>query len=314
MNFYTFNMKKILYILLLTPLYTLGQNNISIDLISGWNIFGYVCQEPKDVIDGLTDYLDFIVIVKNQEGLAYLPEWNYNGIGNLQPGYGYQIKVTETITTFDLCDESEENTAALQAEIDSLNSYGCMDPLACNFDINHLYDDHFCSYPQLGYDCEGNISEYVLGMEAEGGIVFYIDESGQHGLVAAMEDIGPFAWGCQEINISNSNEQLIGTGLQNSLNILAQCSETLIASSEALGFESEGYTDWFLPSFDEIQEMYFAIGQGASNGNKGGFSNSWYWTSSQANEDIAWSFSFSNGTTFNLFKTSTLMIRPIRSF
>ena len=92
-----------------------------------------------------------------------------------------------------------------------------MDPLACNFDINHLYDDHFCSYPQIGYDCEGNISEYVLGMEAEGGIVFYIDESGQHGLVAATEDIGPFAWGCQEINISNANEQLIGTGLQNKL-------------------------------------------------------------------------------------------------
>ena len=172
---------------MLTPLYAFGQNTISIDLESGWNIFGYVCQEPKDVIDGLTDYQDFIVIVKNQEGLAYLPEWNYNGIGNLQPGYGYQIKVTETIATFNLCDVSEQNTAALQAEIDSLNSYGCMDPLACNFDINHLYNDNFCSYPQLGYDCEGNISEYVIGMEAEGGIVFYIDESGQHGLVAASK-------------------------------------------------------------------------------------------------------------------------------
>ena len=180
--------------------------------------------------------------------------------------------------------------------------------------INHLYNDHFCSYPQIGYDCEGNISEYVLGMEAEGGIVFYIDESGQHGLVAAREDIGPFAWGCQEINISNTNEQLIGTGLQNSLNISAQCLETPIASSESLDFENEGYTDWFLPSFDETQEMYFAIGQGASNGNKGEFSNSWYWTSSQANEDVAWSFSFSNGTTFNFFKTSAFMIRPIRAF
>ena len=68
------------------------------------------------------------------------------------------------------------------------------------------------------------------------------------------------------------------------------------------------------PSFDETQEMYFAIGQGASNGNKGGFSNSWYWTSSQANEEIAWSFSFSNGTTFNFFKTSAFLVRPIRSF
>ena len=96
-------------------------------------------------------------------------------------------------------------------------------------------------------------------MEAEGGIVFNIDESGQHGLVAATEDIGPFAWGCQEINISNANEQLIGTGLQNSLDILTLCSETPIASSEALNFENEGYTDWFLPSFDETQEMYLSL-------------------------------------------------------
>ena len=39
---------------------------ISIDL-ECWNIFGYVCQEPEDVIDGLTDYLDFIVILKTKK-------------------------------------------------------------------------------------------------------------------------------------------------------------------------------------------------------------------------------------------------------
>ena len=217
------------------------------------------------------------------------------------------------LSDFNLCDWYD-NSNALQAELDSLYEHGCMDPLACNFDINHLYNDFLCSYPQLGYDCEGNISEYVIGMEAEGGIVFYIDESGLHGLVAAIEDIGPFQWGCQDINISSADEQVIGSGFQNSLNIFNQCSEEPIASSETLGYESDGYLDWYLPSFDEVQEMYYIIGQGSSNGNKGDFSNSWYWTSSQADENIAWSFSFSNGTTFNFFKTSTFMVRPIRSF
>ena len=307
-------MKTLLHILLFAPLFTFGQNTISIDLQSGWNLFGYVCQEPEDVIDGLSSYLDFIVIVKDYQGQAYLPDWDYNGIGDLKSGYGYQIKVTENIPDFNLCDWTGGNNADLQAELDSLYAHGCMDPLACNFDINHVYDDFLCSYPKLGYDCEGNISEYVLGMEAEGGIVFYIDETGLHGLVAAMEDIGPFAWGCQEMSISNADEQAIGTGLQNSLDILAQCSETPIASSEALDFENEDYSDWYLPSFDEVQEMYYKIGQGSTNGNKGNFSNSWYWTSSQANEDIAWSFSFSNGTAFNFYKTSIFNIRPIRSF
>ena len=93
-------MKKILYTLLLVPLFSFGQNNVSIDLQEGWNMFGYVCQEPIDVVDGLSTYTDVISLVKNSLGSAYLPEWGFNGIGNLNPGYGYQIKLTEDITGF----------------------------------------------------------------------------------------------------------------------------------------------------------------------------------------------------------------------
>ena len=35
---------------------------------------------------------DFIVIIKDYLGAAYLPEFNFNGIGDLNPGQGYQIK------------------------------------------------------------------------------------------------------------------------------------------------------------------------------------------------------------------------------
>ena len=35
--------------------------------------------------------------------LAYLPEWDFNGIGTLSTGYGYQIKVSESIDDFRLC-------------------------------------------------------------------------------------------------------------------------------------------------------------------------------------------------------------------
>ena len=307
-------MKKLLYILLSIPLLVSGQNNISIDLQEGWGLFGYGCQESINVVDCLSNYEDVIIIVKNHSGGAYLPEWNFNGIGDLAPGYGYQIKTTENIPAFTLCDEGEANITELQAELDSLYSHGCMDSLACNFDINHIYNDFSCVYPELGYNCQGNIAEYIIGMAAEGGIVFYIDESGQHGLVAAMEDLGPLEWGCYDLSILGADEQSIGTGLQNSLEIGTQCTDTPIASSEALAYESEDYTDWYLPSYDELQEMYYTIGQGSSIGNKGNFSNSWYWTSSQANTDIAWSFSFNNGTAFNFYKSSAFMIRPVRTF
>ena len=45
-----------------------------------------------------------------------------------------------------------------------------------------------------------------------GGIVFYIDESGEHGLVAAMEDLGSFAWGCQGSELAGADGTAIGTG------------------------------------------------------------------------------------------------------
>ena len=37
---------------------------------------------------------DNIIIVKDYLGTAYLPEWNFNGIGNIKIGQGYQIKTT----------------------------------------------------------------------------------------------------------------------------------------------------------------------------------------------------------------------------
>ena len=33
-----------------------------------------------------------LIVVKDDQGLAYLPDWNFNGIGNLSPGKAYQVK------------------------------------------------------------------------------------------------------------------------------------------------------------------------------------------------------------------------------
>lgn len=77
--------------------------NFGISLVQGWNMFGFGCPESKDLTEVLSEYVDHVLIVKDNNGLAYLPEWNYNGIGVLSPGYGYQIKVSESIDDFRLC-------------------------------------------------------------------------------------------------------------------------------------------------------------------------------------------------------------------
>ena len=66
-------------------------------------MFGYTCINSVDLIEGFNEIIDKILIVKDEIGAAFLPEWNFNGIGTLSPGYGYQIKVSEYIDGFSLC-------------------------------------------------------------------------------------------------------------------------------------------------------------------------------------------------------------------
>ena len=67
-----------------------------ITISSGWNIIGYLRTTPS-ALDEIFESLvasDFIVIIKDYLGAAYLPEFNFNGIGDLNPGQGYQIKTS----------------------------------------------------------------------------------------------------------------------------------------------------------------------------------------------------------------------------
>jgi len=64
-----------------------------INLLQGWNLIGYLKTEAEELTLALNEVLDEIIIVKNEVGMAYLPEWDFNGIGELEPGKGYQVKM-----------------------------------------------------------------------------------------------------------------------------------------------------------------------------------------------------------------------------
>ena len=73
--------------------YILPEEN-PINLVDGWSVAGYLRLEPitLDIIFESLVELGFITIIKDYFGNAYLPEWGYNGIGDMNPGQGYQIK------------------------------------------------------------------------------------------------------------------------------------------------------------------------------------------------------------------------------
>ena len=66
--------------------------NQEISLDAGWNIMGYLHQDLGDVVQFFEPYSEDIVILKDEDGNVYWPEYQLNSIGNMLPGKGYQIK------------------------------------------------------------------------------------------------------------------------------------------------------------------------------------------------------------------------------
>ena len=65
-----------------------------ISLNNGWSAIPYLRTDevPADLVFAEIVNNNNLVIVKNYLGQAYLPDWNFNGIGNLVPGQAYQVK------------------------------------------------------------------------------------------------------------------------------------------------------------------------------------------------------------------------------
>jgi hypothetical protein len=150
-----------------------------------------------------------------------------------------------------------------------------------------------------------------IGTNYAGGIVFYVDSTGQHGLVCAPSDQGSFQWGCNGTNISGTSNAF-GTGMANTLAIVNGCLQRPIAASVCNDLVLNGYNDWYLPSRGELSLMY----QNLRTQNLGNFSNNIYWSSSWGSSvQGAWCVDFSNGQLRNGFPSSTSFpVRAVRTF
>lgn len=66
--------------------------NTPIPIREGWSIISYLRNNDANAELILEPIANDLIIVKNFLGEAFLPQWNYNGIGNFKPGQGYQVK------------------------------------------------------------------------------------------------------------------------------------------------------------------------------------------------------------------------------
>ena len=166
-------------------------------------------------------------------------------------------------------------------------------------------------------------AEYAIGDTGPaGGLIFFENPNhstdGWRYLEAAPYDQSAGAkWGCFRKAIAGARGTAVGTGKQNTLDMLAACPDPDTAAALCGNLTVNGVRGWFLPSRDELAHMYSNLkANGAGDFRDGGVADNFeYWASSQQTTDMAVHIDFADlGRQHGDDKDFPRRVRAIRAF
>jgi hypothetical protein len=173
---------------------------------------------------------------------------------------------------------------------------------------------------------------HTIGEPYGGGIIFYVYDGGKHGLIAATSDQSSDAkWDLSKGNETRARANGIGAGIRNTTSIIisSEISERRSSKDNDWSFDSEDfaavicneysksetvnslettYGDWYLPSKYELNLLYL------KRSTVGNFAADKYWSSTESDEDKAWTINFSTSSNSPDDKTNKNRVRAIRNF
>lgn len=164
----------------------------------------------------------------------------------------------------------------------------------------------------------------AIGEWFEGGIIFYIDGTGEHGLVAAASDQSSgIIWWTGSNLVTGATGAGVEDGANNTSLIVATQGAGSYAAQLCNDLTLNGFSDWFLPSEGELDLMHqnkttinnAAALRGGSSFGVGIF----YWSSTEFNGTYARQQHFSSDASDGLQQTShksssDFRVRAVRAF
>ena len=159
----------------------------------------------------------------------------------------------------------------------------------------------------------------TIGEFRYGGVVFWIDPTDNtHGLVCAIADqSSAIQWSNGSYIVTGATGVAIGTGAANTATIITAqgATETNYAAGLAKAYTGGGFNDWFLPSEDELKEMFLNVAaiEDTATANGGAvFNTNYYWSSSETHIEQAETSRLANNGSAG--KAHTLNVRAVRAF
>lgn len=154
----------------------------------------------------------------------------------------------------------------------------------------------------------------AVGDSYGGGIVAYVlkstdagfDYDKEHGIICSANDLTAVAWG--NAGNAHATATAINSGSTNTENIILNLGTGTYAARECYDLSLNTYSDWYLPSIYELNELYL------QKDIIGGFTSGDYWSSSEVSNNTAWVYEMATGSYYALDKSTVKNVRAIRSF